>query len=183
MSEKDEDRALLAAIAKGDRKAYEALFRKYYAPMVLFADGMLRDRAESEDVVVEFFCTLWTKRGHLKEIENGKTYLYAALRNRVVDALRERQRFRREELTDSIPDVSPAETMEEVELYVELERAIDNLPKKCAEVLRLRMEGKSDREISEQLGIEYETVRSHTKRGVLLIRKRFGKIYSITFFC
>ena len=183
MSEKDEDRALLAAIAKGDRKAYEALFRKYYAPMVLFADGMLRDRAESEDVVVEFFCTLWTKRGHLKEVENGKTYLYAALRNRVVDALRERQRFRREELTDSIPDVSPAETMEEVELYVELERAIDNLPKKCAEVLRLKMEGKSDREISEQLGIESETVRSHTKRGVLLIRKRFGKIYSITFFC
>ena len=50
MSEKEEDRKLLAAIAQGDKKAYEALFRKYYAPMVLFADGMLKDRMESAGI-------------------------------------------------------------------------------------------------------------------------------------
>ena len=96
--------------------------------------------------------------------------------------MRQKQRYRREELQESIPDISPEETLFEVELYVELDEAIETLPKKCAEVLRLKMEGYSDREISEKLGIQYETVRSHTKRGVLLIRKRFGKIYSITLF-
>lgn len=182
MSEKEEDRKLLAAIAQGDKKAYEALFRKYYAPMVLFADGMLRDRMESEDIVVDFFCALWNKREQLNQIGNGKSYLFTLLRNRVIDALRQKQRYRREELQESIPDISPEETLFEVELYVELDEAIETLPKKCAEVLRLKMEGYSDREISEKLGIQYETVRSHTKRGVLLIRKRFGKIYSITLF-
>ena len=182
MSEKEEDKKLLAAIAQGDKKAYEALFRKYYAPMVLFADGMLKEKMESEDIVVDFFCDLWNKRTQLSQVENGKNYLFTLLRNRIIDTLRRKQRYRVEELQDSIPDISPEETMFEVELYVELDKAIESLPKKCAEVLRLKMDGFTDKEIAEKLGIQYETVRSHTKRGVLLIRKRFGKIYSITLF-
>ena len=180
--EENEESNLLAGVAAGDRKAYEALFRKYYAPMVLFEDGMLKERADSEDVVIDLFCSLWNKRAQLGEVTREKNYLFALLRNRIVDVLRHRKRYKREELHDSIPDTSAEDSMFEVELYVELKEAIENLPKKCAEVLRLKMEGCSDREISERLGIQYETVRSHTKRGVMLIRKRFGKIFSVTFF-
>ena len=37
------------------------------------------------------------------------------------------------------------------------------------------MEGLDDCEIAEKLGIQYETVRSHVKRGVGILRGKFDK--------
>ena len=65
---------------------------------------------------------------------------------------------------------------------MQLREAIENLPKKCAEVLRLKMEGLDDHEIAKRLGIQYETVRSHTKRGVVLLREKFDKTFLLLFF-
>lgn len=173
---------LLKRIASGDSQAYDCLFRKYYGPMVVYADRMLNHKSESEDLVIDLFCTLWNKRNQLQNIQSEENYLFILLRNKIIDLLRKQKRFKSEKLVDSFAEESVEDTTFEVELYVQLNEAIEHLPKKCAEVLRLKMEGLEDREISEKLGIRYETVRSHTKRGIMLIRKKFGKIYSITVF-
>lgn len=173
---------LLAQIAMGNADAYDSLFRKYYSPMVLYADRMLKERADSEDVVGDLFYSLWSNRARLKEVKSEESYLFTLLHHRVIDVLRTRKRVRFEELSESVAQESPEETIFEVDLYAQLHQAIEKLPQKCAEVLRLKMEGYEDREISEKLGIQYETVRSHTKRGTMLIRKRFGKIHSVILF-
>lgn len=182
MSEISSTHNLLSQIATGDTRAYDMLFRKYYSAMVLYADRMLKERADSEDVVVDLFYFLWNNRTQLKEVKSEENYLYTLLHHRIIDVLRNKKRMRFEELSESIAQESPEDAMFEVELYAQLNQAIEKLPQKCAEVLRLKMEGYEDREISEKLGIQYETVRSHTKRGIILIRKRFGKIYSIILF-
>lgn len=173
---------ILKRIASGNRDAYDLLFRKYYGPMVLYADRMLNHKSESEDLVIDLFCSLWNKRQQLVCVLSGEAWLFTLLRHKVIDLLRRRQRFRKEELTETLPDEPVEEAVFEVELYVKLNEEIERLPKKCAEVLRLKLEGYDDREISEKLRIKYETVRSHTKRGIFLIRKKWGKIFSITLF-
>ncbi len=166
---------LITRIAKGDQTAYEELFRRYYASMVLYADNLLHDKEESEDIVIDVFTDLWQKRNTFANIQSDKSFLFILLRNRVIDALRVKSRIRQEELTDVFLDEPVEDTMFEVELYAQLKAEIDRLPEKCAEVLRLKLEGLDDHEISKQLGIQYETVRSHTKRGISLLRKRFDK--------
>lgn len=170
--EKEREEGLLVRMAQGDRAAYEALFRRYYASMVLYANRLLKDKQESEDVVGDLFYDLWERRQRLGEVKRDKDYLFILLRNRVVDCLRRRQKFRQEELGDYEGEMveSVEETMHEVEIYRQLHEAVETLPKKCAEVLRLKLEGFDDHEIAERLGVEYETVRSHTKRGVRMLR-------------
>ena len=152
---------LLVRIAAGDSAAYDLLFRKYYASMVLYADRVLKSKSESEDLVVDLFCSLWNKRSQLYEVKSEQGYIFALLRNKVIDLLRYKKRYRQEELMDFVSEESIEETIFEVELYAQLNEAIENLPKKCAEVLRLKMEGFDDHEIAKRLGIQYETVRSH----------------------
>ena len=98
--EKEREEGLLVRMAQGDRAAYEALFRRYYASMVLYANRLLKDKQESEDVVGDLFYDLWERRQRLGEVKRDKDYLFILLRNRVVDCLRRRQKFRQEELGD-----------------------------------------------------------------------------------
>ena len=166
---------LLARIAAGDTAAYDLLFRKYYASMVLYTDNILKNKSESEDLVSDLFCTLYNKRAKLAEVKFEKSYMFTLLHNRVIDVLRRKKRFQQEELRDFVSEDSVEEVIFEVELYARLNEAIDHLPRKCADVLRLKMEGLDDCEIAEKLGIQYETERSHVKRGVGILRGKFDK--------
>lgn len=166
---------LMVRISEGDSTAYDTLFRRYYASMVLYADHFLHDKEESEDLVIDLFTSLWQKRKTFSNIKSDKSFLFILLRNKVIDFLRVKARFRKEELTDIFFEESVEETIFEVELYTRLKEEIDKLPRKCAEVLRLKLDGLDDHEISEQMNLQYETVRSHTKRGIALLRKKFDK--------
>ena len=167
--------SLMVRMSEGDSTAYDTLFRRYYASMVLYADNLLHDKEESEDLVIELFTSLWQKRHTLSNIKSDKSFLFILLRNKVIGTLRVKARFRQEELTDTFREESIEETIFEVELYTRLKAEIEKLPLKCAEVLRLKLDGLDDHEISEQMNIQYETVRSHTKRGISLLRKKFDK--------
>lgn len=174
---------LLVRIANGDSAAYDLLFRKYYASMVLYADRILKNKSESEDLVVDLFYSLWNKRAQLSTVKGEQGYIFTLLRNKVIDLLRYKKRFHLEELRDFILEESIEETIFEMELYTQLNEAIKGLPEKCAKVLQLKMEGLDDHEIAEKIGIQYETVRSHSKRGLALLRAKFDKtILSLFFF-
>jgi RNA polymerase sigma-70 factor (ECF subfamily) len=54
-------------------------------------------------------------------------------------------------LPDHGPD--PAETLERKEMLERLERAIRQLPERCRELLRLKLEGRSFAEIQKTLGV------------------------------
>ena len=64
---------LLARIAAGDTAAYDLLFRKYYASMVLYTDNILKNKSESEDLVSDLFCTWYNKRAKLAEVKFEKS--------------------------------------------------------------------------------------------------------------
>lgn len=166
---------LIQRLSKGDSSAYDTLFRRYYASMVLYADNLLHDKEESEDLVIDLFTTLWQKRNTLPNIKSDKSFLFVLLRNKVIDTLRFKARFHQETLNDTLLEASIEDTIFEVELYTQLKDEIDKLPSKCAEVLRLKLDGLNDHEISELTHTQYETVRSHTKRGISLLRKKFNK--------
>ena len=66
-------------------KEIETLFRTYYRPLCLYALHYLGDPEAVEDVVQESFTALWRQEN---PVANGKAWLYSAVRNRSIDALR-----------------------------------------------------------------------------------------------
>ena len=66
-------------------KEIETLFRTYYRPLCLYALHYLGDPDAVEDVVQESFTALWRQEN---PVANVKAWLYSAVRNRSIDALR-----------------------------------------------------------------------------------------------
>jgi RNA polymerase sigma factor (sigma-70 family) len=73
----------------GDRAAFEQLYESYLPRVFDYALGMLRNRADAEDVASETFLRAVEKLGELRDPYAFKGWLYAIARNaalRIVDA-------------------------------------------------------------------------------------------------
>ena len=53
---------IVLALQNGDEKAMETLFRTYYQRLCNYANTILNDLDESEEVVQQMFVQLWEKR-------------------------------------------------------------------------------------------------------------------------
>ena len=84
------DEELYGQYLSGDETGLELLIKKYGDPLTLYIDGYLHDVHEAEDLMMETFSWLFTKK---PRIRNGcfKAYLYKAARHM---ALRHKSRRR-----------------------------------------------------------------------------------------
>ena len=84
----------------GDEAGLVALMKKYGNPLTLYIDGYLHDVHEAEDLMLDVFAYLFTKKPRIRD-GGFKAYLYKTARNM---ALRHKSKrkclFRLDELTD-----------------------------------------------------------------------------------
>jgi RNA polymerase sigma factor (sigma-70 family) len=77
-----------AAFRDGEERAFDCLFREYFVPLTWFANRILHDEKNAEDIVQDAFVILWQRRkkhGHVTAIS---AYLYATVRNQCLKQLR-----------------------------------------------------------------------------------------------
>ena len=168
---------LLARIARGDRGAFETLFREHYAGLVRFAEGLLRSRELAEDTVQEVLLNLWRNRESVRVDDSVKAYLYRAVRNRALNQIRN-ERVRREAVPEILRETrGSAEAGDASVLSSEIEQAVRaavaELPPRCREVFELsRVRGLKYQEIAETLGISVKTVETQMGRALKSLRER-----------
>ena len=66
-----------------DKDIFEALYRRYYAPALLYAQGLCRSRHLAEDMVQEAFCRAWLSLPD--EVTSFRGWLFRVLRNLIID--------------------------------------------------------------------------------------------------
>lgn len=105
--------------------------------------------------------------------ENPRAYLFAVARNAIIDRARRLQVVDIEvaadaDLSDRLVDEQSPETIVSSRRELRnLEQAIDSLPTRCREVIVLRkVEGFSQKEIAEKLGIAVGTVEKQITIGI-----------------
>ena len=64
----------------GDDAGLEALMKKYGDPLTLYIDGYLHDVHESEELMLDVFAYLFTKKPRIRD-GGLKAYLYKAARH------------------------------------------------------------------------------------------------------
>ena len=172
------DLHLVALIARGDRGAFESMFREHYAPLVHFAEAMLRSREAGEDIVQEVLLNLWRQRETLRIDDSLRAYLYRAVRNRALNSVRN-NRVRREAvpwLVHESPEPAASEAgLLEGELETAARAAIAQLPPGCREIFELsRFKGLRYAEIAERRGISIKTVETQMGRALRILRERLS---------
>ena len=64
-SEKNRNQEICNLLRSGNQKGMELLFDAYYKPLVVWADTFLRDVNMAEDVVQDFFFSIWNNKVYL----------------------------------------------------------------------------------------------------------------------
>mgnify|MGYP000653536832 CR=1 FL=1 len=65
-----EEQILLRALSRGDEKAFEVLFMRYFPRVKRFISGLLQDDITAEDFAQDILLKLWQKREEMAKIEN-----------------------------------------------------------------------------------------------------------------
>ncbi len=150
--------------------------------------AMLRDQDEAEEVVLEVFATAWDRVGALgDEHEALLPWLLRIARNRAIDRLRRRRRWRlkldRAEAYGELgaDRVGPREVNEAAQpgwhVHEAVHAALGRLPAEQREVVRLAyFEGLTHSEIARRLDIPMGTVKTRLRLGLDKLRGTLASI-------
>ncbi len=162
----DNDSALVLRAMDGDRGAFSDLAAAHWRRLLGLARSIVAD-LEAEDVVQEALIKAWRKLGSLREAEAFGAWLTRIVANTAVAKARRRRFF------EPIDGVTVAAEEVPVDLRIDIGRLLRGLAPRQRAVLHLTaVEGYTDREIAEALGISSSSVRVHRLRA----RKRLAEL-------
>lgn len=179
-----EEQNLFSSLKAGEERAFEKLFRNYYAPLCYYASKILQDDGAAEEIVQDFFVRLWEKRDEIEIETSLKNYFFRSVKNLCLNQIKhERVKFQHAKSV-----ISEAESTEyndhfqEVNLQKDIEESIAALPEKRREIFRLsREEGLKYREIADKLNISIKTVEAHMGLAIKSLRDKLKKYNSFLF--
>ena len=108
-----EEQIILKGLQQGSEQAYKDLFTAYFSDLVLYANHFIKNQAAAEDIVQDFFITLWLEKKFFNIESSLEGYLYRSLHNTCLNHLYNEQRKQEKLLHMPIEkDSSPTLTTE-----------------------------------------------------------------------
>ena len=166
-----------------DKASYEILFHLLNGQLIKFSEQYIHVRQVAEEIVVDVFLQCWMRRNSLGSVQNPRSYLYTAVKNK---SLNHRKKYSSLVMLDinhdnhfELVDVSnPQLQMEKKELISKLNQTIDSLPPQCRMVFKLiKEDGLKYKEVAELLGISPRTVQNHLFTAILKLNERLGSYF------
>jgi RNA polymerase sigma-70 factor, ECF subfamily len=169
--------ALLAASGRGDRQAFERLYRESSAKLFGVALRILRREDWAEEVLQDCYVSIW---GHARDYHPGlsapMTWMTSIVRNRCLDRLRKP----RLEVSDIDGEMTDNAISENPGPLAELERSKDaQALARCLRALEARQrqaialafyDGLSHAELASHLRQPLGTVKTWVRRGLLRLK-------------
>lgn len=167
----------LLRLEQGDEKAFEWVFSRYYSVLCVYAETFSVDSQTAADVVEDMLLSLWQSKSSFNSEDHLKAFLYRSIHNACLNALRRDRRAAVRQFNyldeqeafqeDYLNEIVRAEAM--MQLY----RAIDGLPTQAARIIRMTyLEGRSNQETADLLGLSINTVKAQKQRGLAILRER-----------
>jgi len=171
---------LLEDLNIGKEKAFEFVFHRYYSRICLFAGQFVEETREAEDIAEEAFVNMWNSKRDFENLLHLKSSLYQTARR--IGLNKQTARQRRAVRTDNY--LADQEQFQESQLqhivYAEamgeLYTAIQNLPPKAQQIIKSTyLEGKSNQEVADEMGINIQTVKNQKIRALAILRSKINK--------
>ncbi len=169
------EKVLLAQVSEGNEHAIRQLYILIYRPLCYFAEKLVNDKEEAEDIAVDTFLKLLKKKKDFDSLSNVKAFLYKAARNACFDSLRKNQskdKYNREldYLTEPDKQYGEEEMITTKVLQV-IYAEVENLPSQCKQVFKsIFMEGKSTATVACEMGISTQTVLNQKSKALQSLR-------------
>lgn len=174
----NEEKDILAQIAKGDTKAFEFVYKNHYSNLLGFATRFCAE--EAHEIVQDCLLKLWEKREDATAIESLKAYLFRSVRNACLNHLKHLEVEKKYQNEAAIKlkqlELKCAETEPSNPLFDKINHALDQIPEQRKKIFKLSFfEGYKAKEIAEQYDISERTVHTHVYNAMKFLRKTIKK--------
>jgi RNA polymerase sigma-70 factor (ECF subfamily) len=177
-----DDNELVERLQKGDVEAFDLVYDKYSGKLYDFGLKYLRSTDEAEELVQSVFLKVWENYKNLKKESSFKSYLFTIAYNDICKLFRKRnylQKFINDtrdenfqlstEIEDSIDYLSVLERVQQI---------VDKLPERLKTIfIKSRQEGKTTKEIAEEVGLSPGTVDNYISEALKFIRSLLQNEY------
>ena len=176
---------ILQALQIGGQKGMNPLFKRYYRPLVVFADSYLHDLPGAEDLVQEQIVKLWSRRAFDHIVPGAlSSFLFTVVKNACIN-LAEKKKLQLMSIAQ--PHLQIA--LEEAEgvddsTVEEIRGALRKLPEKTRNVVEcVVLRERMYKEAARELGISVNTVKTLLRQGIKELRKTLsGRRECLLFF-
>src|SRR6185436_17596467 len=95
----DDDHRLVAAVRRGDDRAFETLYGRYHRRIHAYVMGMVKDHGRAEDITQEVFVSALRRMRETERPIAFKPWIYEIAKNACIDAFRRTRRAEEVSLT------------------------------------------------------------------------------------
>ena len=176
-----EDQHLLLALQKGDEKAFNEIYQRYWEKLVAIGYYHTRNKQMAEEVVGDVLIGLWNKKQDL-EIRSLSAYLGTAVKYAVFKVLVRHQRRQDILQQHAGPDTDDAtEKKLDARFLMEfLDGVVETLPEKTRLVFRYSREDQlSVSEIAGKMELSPKSVEYHITKALKTLREYIQKFNNI----
>jgi len=161
-----------------DRNAFTELYNRYWDVLLDNAYQRLKCIETAEEIVQEVFLDLFLRRNEIILKSTLAAYLKTAIKYKIFNIYRSQQihlQYLADELvSQNVYAQSPEECLEKKELTAVIREAANKMPAKCKEVfLMSRFDQRSNKDISNELGISVSTVKKHITKATNILKAKF----------
>lgn len=180
------DQELVEMIQTGNLEAFDFLFKKYSDRLFGFALKYLKSKEEAEELVQDVFLKIWENRKKLDKESSLKSYLFTISYHQICRFYRKKnyqERLLNETRLTSGSSFSMDDSIDYHSVLEQVDRLIEKLPPRQKSIfVKSRKEGKTTREIAEELKIAPGTVDNQISEALKFIRKNLGDNLSLLLF-
>ena len=164
-------------VPKINESNFEQVFKSYFGPLVNYVNGYLKDWESSREIVQGSFLRIWENKDSIEINSSIKSYLYSAVRNRMIDHVRANKKDI--EYQNSLLTENKGEGTEELDTYLireEISKSMDKMKPKMQKIFRLsKIEGLTYNEIASYLNISKRTVEDNMAKALVFLKDELSK--------
>jgi len=161
---------------QGDKEAFTCLFDRMSDRLYRYGTKFTLDEELVKDSIQDLFIKLLQNRDNLPQVTNPDFYMFRSLKNMLIDAIQQKEKviyFSVEELPFHVKFIYEQDEKNErdEEITEKFEKVVSLLSERQKEAIYLKYQhGMSYEEISQLLGINYQSARNLIHRSIERIR-------------
>lgn len=163
---------------EGNIDNFEALFKTYYAPLVVYACRFVTETDIAREIVQDFFVRLYEKRLTLNIDTSIKSYLYRSVYNCCINYLNQRaiqEKHLRNIDMEKVDEDNLENEINRIEMQQKIYEVIETLPAKCRRIFKMnRLEGLKNEEIAVKLNLSKRTVETQISKALKTLRLKLA---------
>ncbi|MBX3131973.1 MAG: RNA polymerase sigma factor [Gemmatimonadaceae bacterium] len=170
----------VALAARGDRRAFERIYRTHVDRVFSVCVRMVGDRGRAEELTQDVFVRCWEKLAQFRGESAFSTWLHRLAVNVVLNDRQAegRRRHREDEAIEDMDEISASDVrpLPVPGLSLDLEAAIAALPPGARKVFVLHdVEGYTHEEIGTMLGVTAGGCKAQLHRARMLLRRSLSR--------